>query len=63
MANEEIVIDIESDGTVTIEGKHFVGSECTALTKELEHDLGAIGTRRLKPEFHRTRATTRKVGA
>ena len=63
MANEEIVVDINADGSVTIEGKHFADGECLKATKELERDLGAVAQRTLKPEAHRTRVVTRKVGA
>ena len=60
MANniEEIVIDIELDGTVTVEGKNFVGPECKQLTKALEEDLGVVTSVVEKPEMRQTKTKT-----
>lgn len=60
---QEIVIDIETDGTVTIEGKNFEGGECTKFTAEIEQALGKVTQRTLKPEYHRAKTLTRKVGS
>ena len=61
--NEEIVIDIDTDGNVTVEGKGFVGTECTALTKEIEAALGTVERRNLKPEYRQTKVVLKKAGA
>jgi uncharacterized protein YuzE len=61
--NEEIVIDIDSDGGVVIEGKNFTGNECTALTKELENALGEVTRRTLKPEHRLSKSVLKKAGA
>ena len=58
MANEEIVIEIDPDGGVTIEGKHFVDGECKLLTRELEEDLGVVTEVVEKPELRRTHTRT-----
>ncbi len=60
---EEILIDVSPTGDVKIEGKGIAGSDCTALTKELEEALGTVTKRELKPEFHRQRSISKKVGA
>ncbi len=61
--NEEIVIDIDPNGGVTIEGKNFVGNECTAFTKEIEQALGEVTRRNLKPEFRQMKPQVRKANA
>ena len=60
---EEITILVDAQGNVQVEGHGFVGSDCQKLTKELEEAIGHVEQRKLKPEFHRTRVATRKVGA
>jgi hypothetical protein len=59
MANEEIVIEIDRDGGVIIEGKYFEDAECKALTRELEADLGVVTNVVEKPEMTRGRSRTR----
>lgn len=58
---KEIVIDIEADGSVKIEGKGFEGPECELFTKELEADLGTVTKKVKKPEYHRAVRVTRKA--
>lgn len=62
MPNEEIVIDVSPTGDVTVEGKNIEGSDCKALTREIEQALGTVTATKLKPEYHRTRAVRRKAG-
>ena len=59
---QEIVIEIAGD-KVRIEGKGFVGTECTALTADLERELGDVERRDMKPEARQARAATHKIGA
>lgn len=56
---EEIIIDIDENGDVRFEGKGFVGSECEALTKELEEFIGVVEKREYKPEYRQTRVRPR----
>lgn len=51
---QEIVIDVDRQGNVNIEGINISGRDCTALTKDLEAALGDVTKRELKPEFHQT---------
>jgi len=60
---QEIVIDFDEQGNATIEGKGFVGTECTKLTKAIEEALGTIEERTLKADYRRTVAVHKKVGA
>lgn len=60
---QEIVIEIDEFGNVTVEGKGFVGPECEHLTADLEAALGAVEKRTLKPEYRRAKPVLRKVGA
>jgi hypothetical protein len=63
MRNEEIVIDIDPQGNVTVEGKGFAGADCVKLTAALEEALGDVEERRLKPEYHQTRPASPKTVA
>ena len=63
MPNEEIIIDIAANGDVTVEGKAITGSDCKALTKEIEAALGTVTRQSLKPEFYQQPVMKRKVGA
>lgn len=56
---QEVVIDIDPVGNVTVEGKGFVGSECQAITKEIEAALGDVQQVELKPEFRQTKSRAR----
>jgi hypothetical protein len=48
---EQIIIDIDPDGTVTLEVKGVVGPGCTALTDGIRKAMGAeVVERHLKPE-------------
>lgn len=56
--NQEFVIDIDPDGTVTIEGKGFVDAECKKLSAALEADLGVVTKVVEKPEMRQMKART-----
>jgi hypothetical protein len=60
---QEIIIDIDQNGGVTIEGKGFTGNECTAFTKEIEQAMGEVTKRTLKPEHKLGHTVPRKAGA
>jgi len=60
--NEEIVIDIDSEGNVRVEGKNIEGPHCVKLTAEIEAALGDVQSVTKKPEFHRVASLGRKVG-
>jgi hypothetical protein len=59
---EEIVIEIDRDGTFIIEGKGFKDSACKEFTKALEAELGDVTDVQLKPEGRVARAVTRTPG-
>lgn len=59
---QEIVIDIDRSGNVTVEGKGFQGTECTALTKAIEDELGEVTDRKLKPEYRQAAPHLRTQG-
>lgn len=59
---QEIEILIEPDGTVRVEGKGIEGTDCKALTAEIEKALGTAVNTVLKPEYHRPRKIPRKAG-
>lgn len=56
---QEVVIDISVDGNVTVEGKGFTGSECQAITKEIEQALGDVVQTELKAEFRQVKSRAR----
>lgn len=60
---QEIIIDIDANGDVTVEGRGIEGPECMKLTKEIEAALGTVTQVTKKPEFHRTvpRTASRKA--
>ena len=61
---EEFIVDINADGTVTIEGKNFTDASCKKLSEQLEEDLGIVEKMTPKPEMQRSvnsKTQTRKV--
>jgi hypothetical protein len=60
---EEIVIMIEENGSVVIEGVNFKDAECTKLTHEIEQALGTVTKRNLKPEHRHGKTVLKKAGA
>lgn len=59
---KEIIIDIDEDGTPTIEGIGFQGPECKQFTDKIEKALGVVQSVKEKPEYKRSRPLVRKVG-
>lgn len=60
---QEIVIDIDANGDVRIEGKGIEGADCTKLTAAIEAALGDTTQQVKKPEYHRAAVLRRKAGA
>lgn len=60
---QEVVIEIDEHGDVTVEGKGFAGAECVKLTEAIEEAVGTVEQRKLKPEYRQTQPVVRKVGA
>lgn len=60
---EEVIIEIDARGNVTVEGQGFVGADCKTLTKDLEAALGTVEATRLKPEYRQARAAKRTARA
>jgi hypothetical protein len=58
---EEIIIDIDEQGNVRIEGQGIVGPDCKTLTADIEAALGDVTQTVQKPEYRQTRATPRKA--
>lgn len=59
---KEIIIDIDPQGNVTVEGKGFKGPECEQFTKDIESALGEVESKTLKPEYRLSHGVARKVG-
>lgn len=59
---QEIIIDVDQQGNVKIEGKGFQGTECTQLTAAIEQELGEVANRELKPEYRQARTNLRTAG-
>jgi hypothetical protein len=59
---EEIIVDIDVQGNVRVEGKGIKGSDCVKLTKDLEDALGDVEKKTLTSEYHQARAIARKAG-
>jgi hypothetical protein len=51
---KEIVVEIKPDGSVVVEGKGFVGAECTKATKYIEEQLGVKTSFSKKAEYKQT---------
>jgi hypothetical protein len=59
-SSEEILIEIDVDGTVKVEVKGVVGTGCEALTAELLDALGEVTSDERKPEYERQAFQTLK---
>lgn len=59
---KQIIIDIDEQGNVSVEGKGFKGPECRQMTAAIEESLGTVENVTLKPEYRMT-PTVRKVTA
>lgn len=51
MAKQEILIDIDEVGNVTVEGVGFAGADCKKFTEAIERELGEVVETTLKPEY------------
>lgn len=61
LPTKEIVVDISTEGEVTIEANGYTGHECANATKPLEAALGRGVTRTMKPEAFQTVKNVAKV--
>jgi hypothetical protein len=59
---EEVVIEIDQRGDVTVNVNGVVGTGCTGLTKAIEDGLGVTKKRTLKPEHAQAVSRPRPVG-
>lgn len=57
---EQIIIDIDPDGSLRIDAVGFQGPDCEQATKFIEQVLGTVAQRRKKPEYHQRRQTRQK---
>jgi hypothetical protein len=53
-----VEVTVEATGSIKIDAIGFKGSDCEQATRYLEEALGAIGTKRRKPEYHQRRAVS-----
>ncbi len=50
---KEVVVKINSDGSkVELDGKGFVGKECTDFFAPIQKALGEVQSEKKKPEFY-----------
>lgn len=54
---KKIVIEIDENGSCSIEGEGFVGPECSHFMDEIEESLGKKISEHNKPEYRQTRTT------
>jgi len=54
---KDIIFKINEDGEVTIEVSGAPGSDCTALTKEIEEALGVVSSRDYTSEYYQQEET------
>ena len=52
---KKIVIDIDKEGNTSIDGKGFVGTECSHFLEEIESSLGQRTSVKNKPEYRQRR--------
>jgi len=50
---KEITVDVDSDGSVSIDANGFSGADCEEATRFLEEALGKEQIRKRKPEYYR----------
>lgn len=48
---KQIVIDVDPEGNCIIEGKSFIGPECSRFIQEIQESLGKQTSVKNKPEF------------
>lgn len=61
-----LVIEIDGDGTVSIDAIGYQGKACEAATREIEALLGgprAVKSKKLKPEYQMAGGPVVKAGA
>ncbi len=51
MAKPKIIVEIDEFGETKLEVKGVSGQSCTALTEELEREIGEVKKRKLKTEY------------
>lgn len=51
MKSKEIIVDINTDGSCSIEGQNFTGAECEKFIKEIEQELGQRTSEKRKAEY------------
>lgn len=54
---KQVIITVNPDGTVKVDGKGFVGAECDKAMKAFEDALGQETSRKKKPEWYSATAT------
>jgi len=52
MAQKQLVIDIDLDGTIHIDAQGFSGPSCEAATRAIEQALGQVTAVTHKPECY-----------
>jgi len=57
---KQIIVDIETNGAVTIDAVGFTGTECQDATKFLEQALGTKTQMQRKPEYHQRRVNDQR---
>ena len=55
---KQIIIDIDSDGNCSIDGKGFVGPECGHFLNEIQESLGVQISQKDKPEYRQRQTTS-----
>lgn len=60
---KHIIIDIDNEGNCSIDGKGFVGAECSKFIGEIQQELGHTKTQQTKPEYRarETRSNRQKL--
>ena len=51
--SKEITVDVETDGSLSIDAEGFTGADCEKATEFLEQALGQEQKRKRKPEYYR----------
>ena len=55
MSKEEIIVDIDKAGKLSVDVLHGKGKSCEEVTKFLTTALGQEGSKELKPEYRQQR--------
>ena len=51
--NKQIIVEVDTDGEVTVDAQGYTGESCREATGFLEKALGRSVTQRLKPDYWR----------